>query len=695
MSQSSLLIRKGASSNGDRRALNSEDDIIRIPECDITDAKERFRLTLMGRVFHTRGRSIDALINLLPRSRIWNVEGRVRGLNLGNGRFQFDFDNEVDLQTVLNKRPCHFNQWSFALERWEPFTSETFPNTIPFWINVTGIPVHFWNDKTFTEIANALGKKLLVDEKKARIQVSIDVDKPLQFERRVGFPNGEIGKVTLTYEGLHRHCFTCNLISHDENTCPQLTPEEREYKRKQRLENNASNDQTRLPIQGSQGLYSRHHLKRPRSPQNGRYQSSAATSRSNELYREEKRRKSTPSSFSTREPRETTYHAYDRKSSSRQDNRQLHHGREVWNRLEIPSRREGTHRGGRISNHLPRSLARKEDHRPLKQLSQEWRPRRNSDTSRSKSNVNNMTRQSAHGRMEKSHATIDSQKTISENRVSLESGEIIATNKGEVANIVSEEERIRRLKGKSIAIDSPTSQAKDTPFSNPEKRSNNLIISERHSETPHSTKQAQRYDLPPTEQGGKFLELEMGSDQDLDAPITDLELAEVDNLVLETERLEMAEKILRDENMFDADNDDLLGDSPDFDAEKIEAITQLSPANAVYQKTTRKEYQPISARSDAPPSKITQKKSTEAYVPKGLLKKKTPRSPDIKGAQASKKLQVLSTRASPKKKTAPGKKLTSSSTMVPRFEVFPSASSKKSVSLSGSVVSQKPPSKKI
>ncbi|CAN6921752.1 unnamed protein product, partial [Brassica oleracea] len=340
MSQSSLMIRKGGSTSGDRRALNSEDDIIRIPECDITDAKERFRLTLIG------------------------------------------------------------------------------------------------------QIANALGKKLLVDEKKARIKVSIDVDKPLQFERRVGFPNGDIGKVTLTYEGLHRYCFACNLISHDENTCPQLTPEEREYKRKQRLENNASNDQTRLPIQGSQGLNSRNQLTRPRSPMIGRYQSSAATSRSNELYRDEKRRKSTPSSFSTRETRETADHTYDRKSSSRQDNHHLHHGREVWSHLEIPSRREDTHRGGRNSNHLPRSLSRKEDHHPLKKPSLEWRPRHNFENSRSKSNVNGTTRQLEHDRMERSRATMDSQKTISDNRASLESGEIIATHNREAANIVSEEERI-------------------------------------------------------------------------------------------------------------------------------------------------------------------------------------------------------------------------------------------------------------
>ncbi|KAF3517703.1 hypothetical protein DY000_02061164 [Brassica cretica] len=77
---------------------------------------------------------------------------------------------------------------------------------------------------------------------RARIQVSIDADKPLQFERRIGFPSGDIGKVTLTYDGLQRYCFTCNLISHDENTCPLLAPEERELKRKLRLENLENNE---------------------------------------------------------------------------------------------------------------------------------------------------------------------------------------------------------------------------------------------------------------------------------------------------------------------------------------------------------------------------------------------------------------------------------------------------------------------
>lgn len=170
------MIRKGGSSSPVRRHLDleKEDEIIQIPACDISVAKELFKRTLIGRVLHRGGRSVEAVLALLPRARIWNVEGRVHGVNLGNGRFQFDFDREEDLLMVLNKRPCHFNHWIFALERWEPFTSENFPNTIPFWIKVTGVPVHFWNDQTFGEIAKAVGKKGAIDATNARLQVSVD-----------------------------------------------------------------------------------------------------------------------------------------------------------------------------------------------------------------------------------------------------------------------------------------------------------------------------------------------------------------------------------------------------------------------------------------------------------------------------------------------------------------------------------------
>ncbi|WZZ26980.1 hypothetical protein YC2023_010381 [Brassica napus] len=275
-------------------------------------------------------------------------------------------------------------------------------------------------------------------------------------------------------------------------------------------------------------------------------------------------------------------------------------------------------------------------------------PRRNNEVARNKASTNWVPRKTPQGHTERSQATYDSQKTISDNRESLESGEVVPNRGTEAIIEETEAKRTRRLKGKAIVTDSPTSNAKETHPSLMARRSKNLTITEQPLDAPPLlTRREQKYDPPIMEQGDKFMELGAGLDQDLGVQLTELELAEVDNLVLETERLEM------EDNMIDIENDDLLGDSPDFDAEKIEAISQLSPANAAITKmATLSQHLPIdkvAAAHEEPGSK----NQTGPYIPKGLLKKKTPRSPDIKGENASKKLHTLKGKASPKKKNAP------------------------------------------
>lgn len=113
-----------------------EDDLVILPAVDNSQLIARFKLSLVGRLFNKDRRSVETLITLLPRPSIWDVEGRVRGVDLGNQRFQFDFDSEEDLQKVLSKRPCHYNKWSFALERWAPHIGDSFPNTMTFWVQL-------------------------------------------------------------------------------------------------------------------------------------------------------------------------------------------------------------------------------------------------------------------------------------------------------------------------------------------------------------------------------------------------------------------------------------------------------------------------------------------------------------------------------------------------------------------------------
>ena len=187
---------------------------------------------------------MEALIALLPRPNIWDVEGRARGVDLGNHRFQFDFESEADLQKVLSKRPCHFNKWSFALERWTPHVGDSFPHKMTFWVSATGIPTHFWLEPIFKALGKGLGLVGKVEEKAVKFELELDSERPLKFKLRAQLPSGEIVPVTLEYSNLHRWCHHCRLISHEIDTCPQLTDKQREQLAK---EKDLSRDQVPFP----------------------------------------------------------------------------------------------------------------------------------------------------------------------------------------------------------------------------------------------------------------------------------------------------------------------------------------------------------------------------------------------------------------------------------------------------------------
>ncbi|KAL0715751.1 hypothetical protein Bca4012_065073 [Brassica carinata] len=302
--------------------------------------------------------------------------------------------------------------------------------------------------------------------------------------------------ITRIPECLHRYFFTCNLISHDGNTCPLLTPAEREIKRKLRAENYANNEQALLPIQDSQPYNSRNPLKRPRSPSNGRQLSPLVTSRSKYLLRNDKRQKST-SSLSIRETRNPGYHSRDHKNSSRQNTRHSDQSREFWSRLEIPNRREDSRGRSYATRDLnrdryqSRNATRHITPRGRTNSSKEWRPRRSFEAPRNRASENRASenralRHTSHNHMEKSRATYDSQRTISNVRASLESGEINENENRntEATSTETEEERIRRIKGKAIITDTPPSRAKKASSIPLAPRNTALTISEKATETP-------------------------------------------------------------------------------------------------------------------------------------------------------------------------------------------------------------------
>ncbi|KAJ4894614.1 Uncharacterized protein Rs2_21408 [Raphanus sativus] len=177
---------------GKARATNItyQKPLVKVPESDVSELIERNKLTLIGRVTNPKIQKTRAMVDFFLQQ--WNVSGRITGRALGPSLFQFGFESEKDLQSILSKAPFHFKRWMLILQRWEPIISESFPNRIPFWINVHGIPLHYWNDKTIDVIGPVLGHVDVTDATKARLRVSVNGLQPLIMKMDLELPSGKV-----------------------------------------------------------------------------------------------------------------------------------------------------------------------------------------------------------------------------------------------------------------------------------------------------------------------------------------------------------------------------------------------------------------------------------------------------------------------------------------------------------------------
>ncbi|KAF8106344.1 hypothetical protein N665_0143s0014 [Sinapis alba] len=233
MSQGQLAGDSGALRNGESARKKMK---ISVPHFNNSDLIKGYSKTLIGRCMNPEEQNIKYLVVTMPK--IWNMEERVVGTDLGLGRFQFDFDVEEDIDSVLQMQPFHFDYWMVSLVRWQPRTSRDYPSEITFWIKVLGVPLEFWETSTFQNIGDALGEIKEIDLDYGRIRVTMDGFRELIFEMSVDFTGGEFYEgvevpVSLRYEKLFGYCRICFSLCHNGEKCP-LNPKCGEKKAEKR-----------------------------------------------------------------------------------------------------------------------------------------------------------------------------------------------------------------------------------------------------------------------------------------------------------------------------------------------------------------------------------------------------------------------------------------------------------------------------
>ncbi|KAL0735144.1 hypothetical protein Bca4012_011354 [Brassica carinata] len=208
------------------RALTIEDDdpitLSDDPKFRVFDANAT---SLMGRLLNPDCQPMARMINYMPTA--WRVHGRVRGIALSRDRFQFIFQREEDLLTVLKDRPWSYNHWTQLLERWSPNPPAAFLSTLEVWIRMRNIPVNYYTSDTMYACAKKIGKveELAYDPSVSqttdyvRAKVLFNVDNPALEAKNLIVPEGVV-VISYEYEKMHKRCFTCFRLTHEKAHCP-------------------------------------------------------------------------------------------------------------------------------------------------------------------------------------------------------------------------------------------------------------------------------------------------------------------------------------------------------------------------------------------------------------------------------------------------------------------------------------------
>ncbi|XP_018473791.1 uncharacterized protein At4g02000-like [Raphanus sativus] len=210
--------------------MSLEDDVpIVLPEDDDFSAVERNSHSLLGRFLNPPCQNMSRMLRQMPK--IWKVYDRVRGIALTRESFQFIFELESDIQTVLKQGFWTFDDWGMALDRWVECPPSNFLQTAPVWLRISNIPVNYFTIKTIDAVAGAIGyvKEIEWDPEKpllqnyVRVQVVLDLNLPVREKKSLTLPKGGgTAMIDVEYERIRKKCFHCFRLSHEKQVCPVL-----------------------------------------------------------------------------------------------------------------------------------------------------------------------------------------------------------------------------------------------------------------------------------------------------------------------------------------------------------------------------------------------------------------------------------------------------------------------------------------
>lgn len=182
--------------------------------------------TLVTRVLSPKPININAFKNTILKA--WSPKKKVSTNTLQPNNMAFIFEDENDTNKIMNLS-WSFRDMQVVVQRWPPDKAlqELDLNKTLIWVHAYGLPVNLMNQSTAEYIRNTIGTFIKTDlhtpahkwKKALRIQVEVQIQKPLFTFVSVPRQNTSNIPIGIRYERISEFCFKCGVLGHKFLTC--------------------------------------------------------------------------------------------------------------------------------------------------------------------------------------------------------------------------------------------------------------------------------------------------------------------------------------------------------------------------------------------------------------------------------------------------------------------------------------------
>nr|VDD04390.1 unnamed protein product [Brassica rapa] len=207
--------------------LDSGESCVTIPNEVVEKNKKAWEYFILGQFYEeppARG-AIHAIVN-----GIWSRHRRDITVNKMDGNaFLFRVPCPNARRRILKQSLWQIDGQTMFVTKWSPGIQQTKPEleTVPVWLEFTGVPLQFFNRDALKEIAGMVGQPIclhpatenLTNIEVAKVYTVIDPRKPLPEFVNARFESGDTRRIAVTSPWLPSLCSYCKKFGHTITRC--------------------------------------------------------------------------------------------------------------------------------------------------------------------------------------------------------------------------------------------------------------------------------------------------------------------------------------------------------------------------------------------------------------------------------------------------------------------------------------------